>query len=215
MRFAIILGFMLTCGAPSAWAENYLGCDKDEVRIINDAMRNAKDLTLKAASTIGETPEYERWFGTYSQVNAEAVRATLKSVVSAIRGGGVTTQCDAVGVEGCDAGTYAWVYAGQPYRMYLCPPFFNLPPLTALEPGTRRSDNGTREGTLVHELTHFNRIAGTEDYCYSRSECAEMADRNPRRAVDNADSYQYFTEDVTYYARQPVAGKPPAADREN
>ena len=214
MKWAIFLGLSLICLGHGSWAENYAGCDKGEVRVINEALRNAKDLTLKAASTIGDTPEYTRWFGDYSPRNAETVRGTLKAVVSAIRGGAVTAQCDATGVEGCEGGTYAWVYAGAPYHMYLCPPFFQLPVLAALQPGSRRSDNGTREGTLVHELSHFSRVGATEDHCYSRSECADMASRDPRRAIENADSYQYFTEDVTYYARQPVAGKPPVADRE-
>jgi peptidyl-Lys metalloendopeptidase len=40
-----------------------------------------------------------------------------------------------------------------------------------------------------------------------------MAQRDARRAIDNADSYQYFTEDVTYYARQPLGNKPPPAMR--
>jgi peptidyl-Lys metalloendopeptidase len=32
-------------------------------------------------------------------------------------------------------------------------------------------------------------------------------------AIENADSYQYFTEDVTHFSRQPLEGKPPPAAR--
>jgi peptidyl-Lys metalloendopeptidase len=213
MRRITIGTLVFALWGSAAAAQNFMDCAKDEIRIYNDAMRNAKELTLKAATAVGDTPEFSRWFGTYSRAHAEEVRANLKAVVSAIRSGAVTAQCNATSADGCEGGTYAWVYADEPYLLHLCPPFFNLPPLTALRPGMRSSDDGTREGTIVHELSHFNRVARTEDHCYSRSECSDMARNSPARAVDNADSYQYFTEDVTYYARRPVTGKPPAASR--
>ncbi len=213
MRLISVLAITLFGLVNPAFAQNHQGCEKDQIRIVENALRNAKDLTLKAAAQVGDTPEYARWFGTYSDANAEVVRATLKAVIGAIRSGGVTTQCNTATQHGCTAGEYAWVYAHRPYQVYVCPPFFNLPPLTALNPGERRSDNGTREGTMVHEISHFLRVADTWDHCYSRSECSRMAVNDPDLAIENADSYQYFTEDVTYYARQPIAGKPaPVSD---
>lgn len=172
------------------------------------ALDQAKTLTLNAAAQVGDTPDYARWFGEYTPQNAEKVRANLKAIVAAIRDGGVTVRCEARGALGCNRREYAWVYPGQAYVLRVCAPFFNLPALDVLQPGTRRSDNGTREGTIVHEISHFTVVADTEDHCYSRSECQRMAQRDPRRAINNADSYQYFTEDVTYYARQPMLNKP-------
>ena len=210
MRYVMIL-ICLAWSVPAA-AQPYAGCSPAEVRTIDAALAMAKELTLKAAAAVGDTSNYQRWFGDYSDARAEGVRATLKAVVMAIRSGGVTAECPLVQDGGCEAGEYAYVYPNEPYVVYLCPSFFNLPPLTALRPGTLRSDNGTREGTIVHEVSHFIRVADTDDHCYSRSDCRQMARNDPRRAIDNADSYQYFTEDLTYYARQPLAGKrPPAA----
>ncbi|MEL6683853.1 MAG: M35 family metallo-endopeptidase [Pseudomonadota bacterium] len=212
----IILIAGLTCASTNLAADPvYAGCDADQSKVIEEALGTAKDLTLKAAVAVGDTPTYARWFGAHSQSNAEQVRASLKSIVTALRGGGVTAQCDQVTDDGCNGGNYAWVYAHEPYLMHLCPSFFSLPPLTALRPGERRSNNGTLEGTIVHEISHFRPVAQTEDHCYSRTECSAMAQDDARRAIENADSYQYFTEDVTYYARQPVAGKPPPAPRAN
>ena len=213
MRRTIVAFVGLVNLATPVASEDYIGCSGDQIAVIDDALRIAKDLTLKAASTIGDTSDYQRWFGVYSDPNAEKVRANLKAVVTAMRSGGVTAQCDQIANDGCQAGEYAWVFPNRPYRMHLCPAFFNLPPLEALRPGDRRSDNGTREGTIVHELSHFVRVADTEDHCYSRTECAQMARSDARRAIDNADSYQYFTEDVTYFGRQPLANKPPPAPR--
>ncbi|EBA11893.1 M35 family metallo-endopeptidase [Roseobacter sp. CCS2] len=214
-RFVILLVGLTCASLPAAADSRFAGCDVEQSRIIDDAFGTAKDLTLKAAVAVGDTADYQRWFGDYSAANAEQVRASLKSIVVALRSGAVTAQCDLVTDEGCDGGNYAWVYAHEPYLMHLCPSFFNLPPLTALRPGDRRSDNGTREGTIVHEISHFRPVAQTEDHCYSRSECSQMAQRDARRAIENADSYQYFTEDVTYFARQPMADKPPPAPRAN
>ena len=213
-RFAIISAILAAWGAP-ALAQQHEGCSAAQVVIIDDALGTAKDLTLKAAVAVGDNSDFQRWFGAYSQPHAEDVRANLKAIVTALRGGGVTTQCDTISDDGCTGGEYAWVFPAQPYLLHLCPSFFNLPPLTALRPGDRRSDNGTREGTIVHEISHFQRVADTEDYCYSRSACSEMAREDAGRAIDNADSYQYFTEDVTYFSRQPVANKPPPAPRPN
>lgn len=214
-RFAILL-VVLSCFAMSAAADDrYEGCNAEQAKIIDGALGTAKDLTLKAAVAVGDTSDYQRWFGDYSQTNAESVRASLKSIVTALRGGAVTAECHAVADDGCSAGEYAWVYANEPYLVHLCPSYFDLPPLTTLRPGERRFDNGTREGTMVHEISHFLHVASTEDHCYSRTECSRMAQDDARRAIENADSYQYFTEDVTYFARQPLADKPPPAPRPN
>jgi peptidyl-Lys metalloendopeptidase len=215
MRFALMISVTFICFAAPVLAQDGLGCNKDQLRVIQEASRSAKDLTLKAATFVGDTPEYTRWFGAYSDDNAEVVRANLKAVITAIRSGAVMTQCDLITQDGCNAGEYAWVYPDRPLEVHLCPAFFNLPPLAALRPGERRSDNGTREGTMVHEISHFIRVADTDDHCYSRSECSAMASNDPQRAIENADSYQYFTEDVTYYARQPLSDKPPPAPRRN
>ena len=214
-RFTIIMAGLIGTALPATADERFEGCNVEQTKIIDEALGTAKDLTLKAAVAVGDKPSYQRWFGDYSEANAEQVRANLKSVVTALRGGGVTAQCDLATDDGCGGGTYAWVYAHEPYLMHLCPPFFTLPPLTALRPGERRSDNGTLEGTLVHEISHFRPVALTEDHCYSRTDCSRMAQDDTRRAIENADSYQYFTEDVTYFARQPLANKPPPAPRAN
>lgn len=213
LYFIIILG-LFAWAAPAA-AQQHSGCSGPQAAIVDGSLDTAKELTLKAAVAVGNTSDYQRWFGDYSQANAEEVRATLKAIVAALRSGGVTAQCDTVSDDGCTGGEYAWVFPGEPFLLHLCPSFFNLPPLTALRPGDRRSDNGTREGTIVHELSHFQLVASTEDHCYSRSVCSQMAREDVRLAIENADSYQYFTEDVTYYARQPIGNKPPPEPRAN
>ncbi|MBQ2261020.1 MAG: protease [Loktanella sp.] len=206
MRLAVVLIFLVF--GQMAMAQATPGCDVSQAAMVRETLDQAKSLTIKAAAAVGDTPEYARWFGSYSEHNAETVRANLKAIVTAFRSGAVVTQCDTARDDGCSSGEYAWVYPYEPYRIYLCPGFFNMIPLQALKPGTTASDNGTAVGTIVHEMSHFNTVARTADHCYTRQACAAMASIDPVRAIDNADSYQYFTEDVIYYASQPVAGKP-------
>ena len=213
MRHVLLAGVIGICFGASAAANNIKNCSREERAIVGQSLDMAKELTLLAAASVGDTREYERWFGEYSVENAEQVRSGLKAIVSAIRRGRVTAACERIEPDGCATGEYAYVYSDRPYHMHLCPSFFELPSMRGLRPGTRRSDFGTREGTIVHELSHFVTVAETHDHCYSRTDCSLMAIDAPELAIENADSFQYFTEDVSFFARQPVGDKPPPAPR--
>ena len=52
----------------------------------------------------------------------------------------------------------------------------------------------SKAGTLVHEMSHFNVTAGTSDYAYGTSACQRLASSNPKKAINNADSHEYFAE---------------------
>lgn len=51
-------------------------------------------------------------------------------------------------------------------------------------------------GVLLHELSH--NICGTLDHCYSKDDAIDLANDHPSRAWYNADSIEYFCEDVMY-----------------
>lgn len=192
-----------------AVADTYAHCTKTEAATIARAVSDAKRIALTAAAAVGDTPEFETWFGKHDAEIAETVRRNLKAVVSAIRTGAVSTTCENVSRHGCEQGIYAYVYDDEPYLVHICPPFFELPNMARLQPGQRNSNFGTRAGTIVHEISHFAVVADTDDNCYARDVCAEMAQDDPWRAVRNADSYQYYVEDVTYFRPDSVAVKPP------
>jgi peptidyl-Lys metalloendopeptidase len=54
----------------------------------------------------------------------------------------------------------------------------------------------SKGGTLVHEMSHFNVVAGTDDWVYGQSGAASLAVSNPSQAIDNADSHEYFGENT-------------------
>jgi peptidyl-Lys metalloendopeptidase len=203
----LITAFLLLLLAQPAWAEATPGCTGAQAGIARKSLDDAKRLTLTAAATIADDASFARWFGAYSPAAAEEVRANLKAIAAAFRRGSVVMQCQTRQDDGCTAGEYAWVYPFEPYRIYLCPSFFTLPDLATLRPDSYEGETGTREGTLVHEISHFNTVARTDDHCYTRSECSAMAQRDAIRARANADSYQYYIEDMAIAARAPVAGK--------
>ena len=52
----------------------------------------------------------------------------------------------------------------------------------------------SKAGTLVHEMSHFNVTAGTDDHVYGQSGAKSLAISDPAAALDNADSHEYFAE---------------------
>lgn len=202
---ALIITALL--GLPGiAAADTFARCTKAEAETISRAVSDAKRLSLTAAASVADTPLFETWFGKYSTANAETVRRNLKNVVKAIRTGSVTTVCAEISPTECESDMFAYVYDDEPYRVHICPQFFSLPNMARLRPGQLTSNFGTRAGTIVHEITHFNIVANTDDNCYARDVCSEMAQTDPALALRNADSYQYFAEDVTYF--RPALAKP-------
>jgi peptidyl-Lys metalloendopeptidase len=84
----------------------------------------------------------------------------------------------------CTDSSYAFVYANQPYKVHLCGAFWSAP----------ATGTDSKAGTLVHETSHFSVVAGTQDYAYGQTACRSLATSNPTRAVNNADSHEYFAE---------------------
>jgi peptidyl-Lys metalloendopeptidase len=52
----------------------------------------------------------------------------------------------------------------------------------------------SKAGTLIHEMSHFNVVASTDDYVYGQTGAMNLALTNPDQAVDNADNHEYFAE---------------------
>jgi len=172
----------------------------------------AKSSCAPDALPIWDTPEYLRWFGAYRPDYAETVRAGLKSIDRALAGPDLVMICPNVGEDGCDLGTYANVWPDRPFRVNLCAAFFNMPTMDGIVATSMAFDTGTREGTIIHEVSHFTRTAGTDDHCYTRTDCSVMAETDPDLAIDNADSFQYFTEDVMFAYEAAEAAAAQAGD---
>jgi len=192
---ALLVGF-----ATPALAE-YRQCTPQQTSDIEKARFNAFDAL--SAATVQITPQngaYRTWFGRWDAVRAKFVRSTISALKNHIRTSKITYVCQRAGAGSCDGGTYAFVYPDDSSTIYLCPPYFELPSLsdaTFLEV----FNSGTRAGTIIHEMSHYEDVGGTDDNCYNRDVCSDYARTSPNRAAHNADSFQYFSEDTYLKAR--------------
>lgn len=192
-----VCGFLgLTAGAASA--QSFARCAGYQIATVQEILPGAHDLALSAAVAVGDTPEFRQWFGAYTPENAETVRHNLKRIYKAIADERLRFYCGHPDEPACQQNTYAYVYPTEAFAMTLCPAFFTLPTMPGGSPNDRDYEYGTMEGTIIHEISHYDVVAGTEDHCYGRTDCTELARTRDYWAVRNADTYQYYTEDVAF-----------------
>jgi peptidyl-Lys metalloendopeptidase len=123
---------------------------------------------------------YGQWFGATDQERAQTVKAHFTSIRDAFTSKPVTVDC------GCNKSYFAYVYPSQPYKIYVCKAFWSAP-LTGTD---------SKAGTLVHEMSHFTVVAGTDDWVYGQAGAASLAVSDPAKATNNADSHEYFGENT-------------------
>ncbi|KDQ21773.1 hypothetical protein BOTBODRAFT_168984 [Botryobasidium botryosum FD-172 SS1] len=124
------------------------------------------------------TPRFTTWFGRYTSDDHAIVTRNFIGI-NGSRFDDFTYDCSCT-----DAHTFAYVYPNNYGKIYLCGAYWGAPP----------TGTDSKSGTLIHECSHFTRIAGTKDIAYGQSGCRRLAERNPREAIMNADSHEYFAE---------------------
>ncbi|NAZ35204.1 M35 family metallo-endopeptidase [Rubellimicrobium sp. CFH 75288] len=205
MRIASLVLLAVWPGA--AAAQGFENCSKLEARVAGAALDGAVTLALLAADSVADTPAYVRWFGEWDEDRAATVRRTLRRTATVLQDPSLTFACLAPARIECKGDKrddiYGFVLYDRPRIVHLCPSFFRMPGIADAKRGLGDQTDGTREGTIIHEVTHFPSVAGTVDECYSRPVCEGMALSDPDLAVINADSFQYFAEDVTIEALHP------------
>jgi peptidyl-Lys metalloendopeptidase len=122
---------------------------------------------------------YTTWFGVTTGPEWDTVESHFVSINGAFAANSTTFDCS------CKKRYYAYVYPNQPYKIYLCNVFWTAPAL----------GRDSQAGTLVHEMSHFDVTAATDDYVYGASGAASLAISDPAKAIFNADNHEYFAED--------------------
>ena len=125
---------------------------------------------------------YTTWFGAPDSGRFNTVSNHYNSIRSAFQSAPIVVDC------ACDEPYYAYVYANQPYRIYVCNAFWSAP----------ATGTDSKAGTLVHEMSHFNVVAATDDHVYGQNGCKNLANSSPNLAVENADSHEYFAENTPF-----------------
>lgn len=165
---------------------SFVSCSTTRQSTLITALSNAQTISQRARDYLNNLPStsrptdtaYKTWFGSYTSSRYSTVQSHYSNIYSSFVNQTYTFNCS------CTSSAYAYVYANQPYRVYLCNAFWNAP-MTGID---------SKAGTLVHEASHFTVLGGTQDYAYGTTACRNLAVSNPDRAVMNADNHEYFAE---------------------
>jgi peptidyl-Lys metalloendopeptidase len=161
----------------------FKGCSSTQISGAGDAVIQARSYSENAkgylaAGTAG--PRYTTWFGAYTSTRYSTASQHFVAIDSAMdqSGGQVTINC------GCNQNYYAYVNPTKPYEIFVCKAFWTAP----------LAGTDSKGGTLIHEMSHFNVTAGTDDHVYGQAGAKNLAISDPAAALDNADSHEYFAE---------------------
>ena len=173
----------MLAGAPFVryQAPSFVGCSTSRQNDLTQATGGAESISGKALNYFNagtNDTNYTTWFGTYNATRYNTVKSHYTNIKGAFTNQNVTYHCD------CTDSAYAYVFKNQPYNIHLCNAFWSAPQLGI----------DSKAGTLVHEMSHFTIVADTDDWAYGQSACRSLATSSPSRAVDNADSHEYFAE---------------------
>lgn len=158
-------------------------CTTTQQSTVKQAIAAGSTMANSSTSYMSRTtmgPRYTKWFGTVTSTRVSTVRSHFANIKNAFDTKPIVVDC------GCNQSYYAYVYPTQPYKIYVCKAFWSAP----------MTGTDSKGGTMVHELSHFNIVAGTDDHVYGQSGAANLALSDPNKAVDNADSHEYFAENT-------------------
>jgi peptidyl-Lys metalloendopeptidase len=168
--------------APGGTAFN--ACSVEQQALLSQARANATTYASGAQQYLNSnnsgTKRYVEWFGAFSPARYSTVTNHFNSIFSAFSTAGITFDCK------CKQNYYAYVYPNRPYNIYLCKVFWQAPP----------TGTDSQAGTLIHEMSHFDVVAGTDDVVYGQSGARNLAISDPDLAVTNADNHEYFAENT-------------------
>ena len=114
---------------------------------------------------------YSEWFGVYDAGRYATVSTHYDKILDALSNQAMKFNCD------CNDNYYAYVIPTKPYEVFLCKLFWTAP-LTGTD---------SKAGTIIHETSHFNVVAGTQDHVYGQAGCRALAKSNPGNAIGNAE----------------------------
>ncbi len=165
-------------------------CSDAQFNAVTQGHAAAKNIAAVARQALSNTPadqraqaqRYLEWFGAYSGPRYAAVTSNFNRVHDALFNRTITAYCP----SDCASNIFAYVNPSQPYNINFCGAFFRAP-VTGTD---------SKAGTVIHELTHFTVVAGTDDIVYGQSGARSLARSNPNAAIRNADSHEYFAENT-------------------
>jgi peptidyl-Lys metalloendopeptidase len=169
----------------------FSSCDAGQQSQIDAALTAAEVMATEAAealnnTTVGQRATAERyttWFGSFLSSRYTSVSTHFNAIQDATANKTLQFSC---GSPRCGRTTFAFVYGNSPYEVYLCPEFWRA----------ELTGTNSRAGTIIHELSHFTILGGTDDHQYGQSAAKQLGATDPNKAINNADSHEYFAENT-------------------
>jgi len=161
--------------------QGYTNCNANQISQTNTAVNAAYNGATRAYNCMNAQTCLSTgvtWFGTYTATNWNFDMSVYRSIQTRLNNYDFNGYCNPAG---CGANVYGYVYpTDTTFTVYLCGMFWSGP---AAE----------RVNTIVHEMSHFRSLGGTQDYAYGQTNCRNLARTNPNNAARNADNVCYFS----------------------
>lgn len=164
----------MTTAHPPAY---YHECTIAQASVISQAVDDAVRMVKKGLDGGLATPLYKKWFGNADIVHVKEVYQRMWVNLMTMN---MAFDCD------CYTPHYAKVNSENPFVIYICPLFWN----------PRSGKFNTHGGVIIHELSHFEVIGSTDDNAVGVTNSLEIALHDGRRAMNNADTYEFYLEDI-------------------
>src|SRR3546814_860954 len=146
------------CGGGGGSGVTFASCDATQAATAMDAVNQARAYSENSkqylsGGTVG--PRYTTWFGAYSSQRYATALDHFQAIDAAMdqNNGEITINC------GCNQNYYAYVYPTRPYEIFVCRAFWSAP----------LAGTDSKGGTLIHAMSHFNVVAGTDDIVYGQT----------------------------------------------
>jgi peptidyl-Lys metalloendopeptidase len=169
---------------PPPGGNSFNSCDATQQSLLVAARDQAKIYASDAESYMSNInslgQRYTTWFGAVTTTRANTVKNNFTAISDAMDNAGIEFNCK------CKQNYYAYVYPNRPYEITVCKVFWQV--------ATAGTDS--KAGTLIHEMSHFDVVAGTDDVVYGKTGAMNLASTDPNLAITNADSHEYFAENT-------------------
>jgi peptidyl-Lys metalloendopeptidase len=166
----------------------FKGCSSTQISGAGQAVVDARLYTENGKGYLNggaAGARYTTWFGAYTSTRYSTANSHFVSIDTAMDYSSPVIAANQVTINcGCSQSYYAYVYPTKPYEIFVCKAFWTAP----------ATGTDSKAGTLVHEMSHFNATAGTNDWVYGQTGAKSLAISNPDQAIDNADNHEYFGE---------------------
>ena len=125
---------------------------------------------------------YAEWFGAFDKARYDTVLKHYTDISNMLNSE-VTYEFDFTSGSKCKGDMFAYTYYGL-RTIWLCDKYLNAP----------QFGKDCKFGVLIHEWSHA--FSDTNDNAYGQTACRDLATTDTNKAINNADSHEYFTEEL-------------------